>query len=186
MPYEKRSERFGPYDFSLSEDGQSLTCPNGKISTSAYASGSADGRNFRFFACQCWRNGDPPKRMKATKKQPGADLSLRCPLWEQCRDKNSGPGEMRQVFISDYRQQVLQAADYNQTDNFKGEMKQRPLVERVIFELTHYNGARRCRGIGLDYADWQAKMCAMAYNLKLWMRKLGSGRGEARRMAAID
>jgi hypothetical protein len=30
LPLEKRSDRFGPYDFTLSEDGQSLTCPAGK------------------------------------------------------------------------------------------------------------------------------------------------------------
>jgi hypothetical protein len=51
-------------------------------------------------------------------------------------------------------------------------MKQRPLIERIVFELTNYYGARRCRGRGLKNADWQAKMSAVAYNLNLWMRKL--------------
>jgi len=166
MPYDQRSERFGPYDFTLSEDGQSLSCPAGKVSTTAYPSGNhADGRTFRFFACQCW-NDDPPKRMKT------ADLTRRCPLWEQCRDSRQGPGSMRQVFISDYRQQVLQAEVYNQSETFQREMKQRPRIERVVFELTHYCGARQCRRRGLLAADYQAKMCATVYNLKLWVRKL--------------
>ncbi len=151
LPYDQRSERFGPYDFSLSPDGKVLTCPNGKTSTAAYASGSGDGRDFRFYACQCWLNGEPPTRMKT------ADLTQRCPLWEKCRDSRSGPGAMRQVFISDYRQHVLAAEVYNQTEDFQHEMKQRPLIERVIFELTHYNGARRCRRRGLLGADFQAK-----------------------------
>jgi len=166
-PYEKRSERFGPYDFSLSQDGSQLTCPNGKVSQVAYRSGSGDGRDFRFLGFQCWHD-EPPVHMKQ------ADLSKRCPLWEQCRDNRQGPRVMRQVFISDYREQVLAAQQYNQSDEFRQEMKQRSLVERVIFELTHYNGARHCRKRGVDNADWQAKMCATAYNLKLWMRRLYS------------
>jgi hypothetical protein len=166
-PYEKRSERFGPYDFSLSQDGAQLTCPNGKVSQVAYRSGSGDGRDFRFFGFQCWHD-EPPIHMKQ------ADLSNRCPLWGQCRDNRQGPRGMRQVFISDYREQVLAAQQYNQSDEFRQEMKQRSLVERVIFELTHYNGARHCRKRGVDNADWQAKMCATAYNIKLWMRRLYS------------
>jgi hypothetical protein len=166
-PYEKRSERFGPYDFSVSPDGKQLTCPHGKISSVAYRSGAGDGRDFRFFDFQCW-SGEPLTHAK------DADLSTRCPLWEQCRDSRQGPRAMRQVFISDYREQVLAAQQYNQSDAFRAEMKQRPLVERVIFELTNYNGARQCRRRGCDHADWQAKMCAVAYNLKFWMRRLHS------------
>lgn len=166
-PYEKRSARFGPYDFSLSQDNAQLTCPNGKVSQVAYRSGSGDGRDFRFLDFQCW-SGEPPTQMKK------ADLSRRCPLWEQCRDNRQGPRSMRQVFISDYRQQVLAAQQYNLSDDFRQEMKKRPLVERVVFELTHYNGARQCRKRGVDHADWQAKMCATAYNLKFWMRRLYS------------
>jgi len=166
-PYEKRSERFGPYDFSLAQDGAQLTCPNGKVSQVAYRSGSGDGRNFRFFDFQCWHD-EPPVHMKK------ADLSKRCPLWEQCRDSRQGPRAMRQVFISDYREQVLAAQQYNQTDEFKYEMKIRSKIERIVFELTHYNGARCCRKRGVENADWQSKMCATAYNIKLWMRRLYS------------
>jgi len=165
-PYAARTPRYGPYDFILAEDGQSLTCPAGQVSTTAYASQSGDGHTFRFFACQCWLNGAPPTQMKQ------ADLSQRCPLWEQCRDTRQGPGSQRQVFISAYRDEVLAAQTYNQTETFKTEMKQRPLIERIVFELTNYYGARRCRGRGLQNADWQAKMAAVAYNLNLWMRKL--------------
>ncbi len=88
---------------------------------------------------------------------------------------------MRQVFISDYRDYVLAAKEYNQTEIFQLEMRQRPLIERVIFELTHYNGARYCRRRCLENADWQARMSAVSYNLKLWMRKVG--RSELRMLA---
>jgi IS5 family transposase len=180
MPYDQRSERFGPYDFTLSADGKVLTCPNGNTSTIAYPSGSGDGRTFRFLACQCW-HGEPPKRMKAASSE---QLAARCPLWKQCRDSRQGPGAMRQVFISDYRAQVLAAEAYNRTEDFRREMKLRPLVERVIFELTNYNGARDCRRRGQLAADFQAKMCATSHNLKQWVRKL-SRVAPARRQAAL-
>jgi hypothetical protein len=77
---------------------------------------------------------------------------------------------VRQVFISDYREQVLAAQAYNQSEEFTRDMKLRPGIERIIFELTHYNGARQARRVGLDNADWQAKMNATAYNLKHWLR----------------
>ncbi len=166
--YEQRSERFGPYQFNLSQDRCALTCPNGKVSSIAYPVPQAAGRMFRFFPHQCW-NGDPPGRSQASLHQA---LPRRCPLWEHCRDPKQGSRSMRQVFISDHRELVLETRLYNQTLIFEQEIKLRPRIERVIFELTHYNGARRCRRTGLAAADFQARMCAMAYNLKLWMRRL--------------
>lgn len=167
--YAGRCDRFGPYDFSLSEDGNSLTCPQGKSTDVAYASQSGDGRVFRFFSFQCWQ-GEPPTRMKQ------ADLSKRCPLWEQCRASRQGPRSMRQVFISDYRHLVEAAQIYNQSEAYKQDHKLRQRIERIIAELVRYNGARRCRRIGLRPADWQAKMSATAYNLKWWMRRVARNR----------
>lgn len=163
--YAERTDRFGPYAFTLSEDSTTLTCPNGKGSTVAYRAGSGDGRDFRFHDCQCW-SGPLPKGKQA----PDPAQATRCPLWEQCRRQDQGPRSMRQVFISDYREQVLAARQYNETEAFAQDMKLRPMVERIIFELTHYNDARECRRVGLNNADWQARMTATAYNLKHWMR----------------
>lgn len=165
-PYDQRHpDRFGPYDFSLSEDGKTLTCPNGKSTSVSYSVLNTDGRNFRFLGCQCWR-GKPPQRWK------GADLSQRCPLWAKCRTEKVGPNAHRQVFISDYRQQVLAAQIYNQSEEFAQDRKTRPMIERVIFEITHYNGGRRCRRRGLALADAQANHNAAACNLKWWARRI--------------
>lgn len=170
--YAGRSKRFDPYDFALSEDGATLTCPNGKSSDVNYRSAAGDGRTFRFVAQQCWQ-GKPPTRIQ------NADLSLRCPLWEQCRDSKQGLRSMRQVFISDYRTQVEAAQAYNQTQEYKRDHKLRQRIERVVAELVRYNGARRCRRIGLDPADWQTKMAATAYNLKWWMRRVARAEAHA-------
>jgi hypothetical protein len=164
--YAQRNARFGPYDFSLSPDGRTLTCPNSQSTQVAFPATRGDGRKFRFVPRLCWQ-GKPPGRMQ------DADLSLRCPLWEQCRDPKQGPRSLRQVFISDYRTQVEAAQAYNRTAAYQLDHKLRQRVERVIAELVRYNGARRCRRVGLLPADWQAKMSATAYNLKWWMRRLG-------------
>jgi len=163
--YAQRNARFGPYDFSLSPDGSTLTCPNGQSTQVAFPATRGDGRKFRFVPRLCWQ-GKPPGQMHT------ADLSLRCPLWEQCRDPKQGPRSLRQVFISDYRTQVEAAQVDNQTAAYQLDHKLRQRIERVIAELVRYNGARRCRRIGLIAADWQAKMSATAYNLKWWMRCL--------------
>jgi hypothetical protein len=67
---------------------------------------------------------------------------------------------------------LAQARTFNATLAYKEAMKLRPGVERIIAGLTRYNGARRCRRRGLANADYQAKMSAMAFNLKTWLRLL--------------
>jgi len=42
-------------------------------------------------------------------------------------------------------------------------MKQRPLIERIIFNLTHFFGARHARSTGLPKADFQLSMAAAAF-----------------------
>jgi len=79
---------------------------------------------------------------------------------------------MRQVFVSDYRREVEQARRYNVTEAFTLNMKQRPRVERIIAALVRYNGARAARRRGKLKCDFQAKMNAVAYNLKKWMHLL--------------
>ncbi|MBE7469842.1 MAG: transposase [Anaerolineales bacterium] len=90
-----------------------------------------------------------------------ADLT---PL-EHCK-----PTSHRQVFISYHRDATLAALEYNQTDPFKQEMKQRPLIERIIFNLTHFFGARYARSTGLVKANFQLSMAAAAFNLRQLIR----------------
>ena len=47
-------------------------------------------------------------------------------------------------------------------------MKQRAHIERIIAGLVRFNGARDAESYGLENADYQARMAAMAYNLKRW------------------
>lgn len=149
VAYDQRSERIGPDEFVLSPDGDSLTCPNGEISVTAYRSQSGQGRTFRFSAQQC----------------------AGCPLLDHCRGDQVPASRMRQVFISDHRSLLAQARTYAQTPEFKADLKLRSTVERIIANLTRYHGGREADRRGLANCDYQVKMNAMAFNLRQWMRK---------------
>ncbi len=163
MKMGKKKEGFTPQAFTLSQDGFSLTCPHNRISQRKYRSGSGDGDNFRFIAPQC----------------------LGCPFLSPCRGSDVPPTTPRNVFISDYRAEWDKLLAYSQTDDFKRDMRLRPQVERIIAGLVLHNGARRARFRGLQKVDFQAKMCATAYNLKRWLSLLsGKPRPTRRRFAA--
>ncbi|MCK6629268.1 MAG: transposase, partial [Anaerolineae bacterium] len=158
--YEKRTDRFVPADFTLSEDGFSLTCPNDVTSTKIYFLPDKDGYEFRFThkmcrGCPFWLSAE---QLAARPDQP------------YCRTPDCKPKSHRQVFISFYRDETLAAIEYNRTDQFKLEMKQRPLIERIIFNLTHFFGARYARSTGLPKANFQLSMAAACFNLRQLIR----------------
>lgn len=154
-----KSKTFGPEEFSLSDDGLWLTCPNSRTINRRYRSGSGDGWNFRFLPAQC----------------------LGCPLLKPCRGKNAAPTTHRDVFISDYRADFDRLLAYSRTDAFKLDMKLRPQVERVIAGIVLHNGARYARFRGLAKVDFQVKMCAMVYNAKRWVVLLAEKEGRHKR-----
>jgi transposase len=158
--YEKRTDRFGPADFTLSADGLSLTCPGGVTTTKIYFLPAKDGCEFRFTykMCQGCRYHLSAAQLAANPKQ------------DYCRVPDGQPKSHRQVFISDHRDETLTAIEYNRTDQFKQEMKQRPLIERIIFNLTHFFGARYARSTGLTKANFQLRMAAAAFNLRQLIR----------------
>jgi hypothetical protein len=155
--YDKRSERFSPYDFALSADGATLTCPNGVSTILHYRAYHADGWVWRFTAQQC----------------------RGCPLRGQCRDPQAKPNSHRMVYVSDYRAYVLASCADNLSDAHKALMKLRPQVERIIYCLTNLHGGRQARRFGLPYADFQSRMVATVFNLRQWIRlraRMGKGR----------
>lgn len=143
----KNPTRFTPDQFSLSDDDTTLTCPNGHTTDIAYRHGSDEGRTFRFFDC--------------------AD----CPVIDQCREPQTKPETMRQVFISDYRPWLEAAKTYNQSEEGKADRKKRTLIERIIANLTRYHDARQAHRRGRAKADYQAKKSGTAFNLRQWLRQ---------------
>lgn len=153
--YDQRSHRFNPRDFTLSDDGLTLTCPNNQTSTRCYSHKSQGGIQFRF----------------------PAKLCRDCPLWDQCRGPNSKKSTIRNVFISFYRDQIEKAQEFNQSDTFKEGIKQRMNVERIIFCLTNIYGARYAHSYGQERTDYQLKMQATAFNLRQLVREMVKKRG---------
>ena len=153
----RKPDSFAPEDFVLRADGFALTCPNGRISTQKYRSGSGDGDNFRFIAAQC----------------------VGCPFLQPCRGSEKTPTTHKSVFMSEYRAEWERLKVYSQTDEFKQDMKLRPHIERIIAGLVLHNDARRARFRGIDKVGFQAKMCATAYNLKRWVALLQEARLDA-------
>lgn len=135
VPYEARSQRFGPDDFTLSPDGQCLTCPNQQVSDKAYRSQSAQGRTFRFSTEQCQG----------------------CPLAGTCRGDKLPADHMRQVFVSDHRSVLALARTYAQTADFLADLKLRAVIERIIANLVRYHDGRYARRCGQANCDFQAK-----------------------------
>ncbi len=132
--------RFTPADFPVSPDGASCRCPNGVVSTTAYASGEGDGVHFRFTAKQC----------------------AGCPLWERCRTPESKPSSHRTVYASPYHAHLRAGAAFNTTERGKLLLRGRWQVEPAVAWLVRYDGCRRARRVGQAAAQCQLyQACAM-------------------------
>jgi len=147
---DKRTDLYGPREFTLADDGQSLTCPHHKTTTRRYLTPDKGGADFRF----------------------SAKLCRDCPLWAECRGPDSKKSAPRGVFISFYRAEVEAAQQFNDTDIAKHGLKTRMNVERLIYSLTNIYGARRAQSYGLARADYQLKMQATAHNLRQLVREV--------------
>jgi hypothetical protein len=150
LPGCNQRTEFGPSDFSLSDDGLALTCPNQQTTDRRYLTEGKGGADFRFPAKVC----------------------RDCPLWQQCRGPDSQPSAPRNVFISFYRDEVAAAQAFNQTDTAKQGLKARMNIERHIYVLTHLFGARRAQSYGQARTDFQLKMQATAFNLRQSVREM--------------
>jgi hypothetical protein len=150
LPGCNQRTEFGPADFSLSDDGLALTCPNQQTTDRRYLTEGKGGADFRFPAKVC----------------------RDCPLWQQCRGPDSQPSAPRNVFISFYRAEVQAAQAFNQSDTAKQGLKARMNIERHIYALTNIFGARRAQSYGQARTDFQLKMQATAFNLRQLVREM--------------
>ena len=141
---------FGPRDFTLSDDGLSLTCPNQLTTARRYLTKGKGGADFRF----------------------PAKLCRDCPLWDKCRGPDSKKSVPRNVFISFYRDEVEAAQKFNQSDTAKQGLKERMNIERQIYGLTNIFGARHAHSYGQERTDYQLKMQATAQNLRQLVREV--------------
>lgn len=78
----------------------------------------------------------------------------------------------RIVGLSAHNKELREAERYNQTEQFKQDMKLRPPVEGKLAELVRYHGMRRARYRGLKKLSLQCYFTAAAVNLKRWVKLL--------------
>ena len=161
IDHNKNSQRYGPLDFTLNEDG-SLTCPNGKTTSKFYRSQSADGYNYRFSVEQCkecplWKacRGESevaptPITLPAAAEATPLPAALDSPVSQPPASKRKLPKSTayRQVFISRYRDLQRTAILYTKTEAFKTDMLFRSTVEQKISALVRYNDARHAHAYG--------------------------------------
>ncbi len=180
IDHSKNSQRYGPLDFTLNPDG-SLTCPNSQTTSKFYRSQSADGYNYRFSAEQCkecplrkaCRGESEPPLAEAT-AQPVESTPTPTPVSATPTQPDANKRKLpkstayRQVFISTYRDLQRSAILYTKTEAFKTDMQFRSTIEGKIAALVRYNDARQAHAYGLQKADFQVRMAAVAFNLKKW------------------
>ena len=145
----KGQGRYGPLDFVFDPVNLTLTCPHNVVSDKFTDKPYDGGRAYRFTYKMCQG----------------------CPLKDQCRKPEAKPKSRRSVFVSYYRNYNLAALEYNHSDLFKIEIKRRPTIERIIFNLTNIHGARRAKSTGQAKADFQLRMQATAFNIRQLMRR---------------
>jgi len=142
--------RFTVADFGVNVERTTCTCPNGVVSTKAYASGDGDGVHFRFLASQC----------------------RDCPLWATCRDPHANPKGHRSVFISDYHVYLRAADTFNQTPAGRALLASRWRVEPTVAWLVRYQGCRQARRVGHVAAQGQLYQACALRNLLLWLSRV--------------
>ena len=137
---------FGPEQFTLSDDGNTLTCPAGQTATWQAREGNAVRYVFRESAC-----GD-------------------CPLRQQCL---AGPKvKRRSVSKSCYEAEYCAARAKAQTAGYAEVRKQHPAIERKISELVRRHDARHARYRGQQPVLHQGLLTALVVNLKRMVRLL--------------
>jgi hypothetical protein len=146
-------KRFTVADFAVDAERTRCTCPNGVVSTRAYAHGDGDGISFRFLASQC----------------------RDCPLWFSCRDPDANPKGHRSVFISDYHSYLRAGAAFNHTPEGRALLASRWRVEPTVAWLVRYQGCRRARRVGQAAAQCQLYQACAVRNLLLWLSRVRRG-----------
>jgi len=84
-----------------------------------------------------------------------------CELKQKCTVQES-----RTITISEHYELLKKAREYNKTDDFKEDMKQRAHIEPKQGEMKRYHGLQRAKYWGLPKMNIQATISAIVVNVK--------------------
>ncbi|HBH61357.1 MAG TPA: IS1182 family transposase [Nitrospiraceae bacterium] len=133
--------------FECNEKKNTLTCPQGITVSQSYFDYQKDIKIFHFPMSKC----------------------NKCAVQSQCTRERNG---RRSVGISTVNTELRDAERYNQTEQFKEDMKLRSPIEGKLSELVRYHGLRRARYRGLKKVGLQFYFTAAAVNIKRWIKVL--------------
>jgi transposase len=146
---------FDASQFTLSDDGTTLTCPAGQTTTQWQPNRHDTGRRFRFAKKQC------------------AD----CPLRSQCLPKPDA--KSRQVMKNDYEAEYAAAQAKARTAEHAKVRHEHPRVERKFAELVCRHDLRHARYRGRPRVLYQGLVTSMVVNMKRLVRLLCSSTATA-------
>ena len=129
--------------FTLGEDGVSLTCPTGQVTTDWHAVRDAQGRTVKQFTF-------------------ARNLCDACPLFARCVHSQT---KGRSVTLHFYEGVLRAARERQATPAFREQYRQRARIERKIAELMG-QGLRQTRYVGRKKQRLQALWTAAVVNLK--------------------
>ena len=133
---------FGPEQFTLSEDGKTLTCPAGQTTSQHERNANDTGEKFRFSKKQCGN----------------------CAMRDQCLSKPEA--KSRTVIKNEYEAEYQSAQAKAQTSEYEKVRKEHPAIERKLSELVRRHDMRHARYRGLAKVRRQALLTCTTVNLK--------------------
>lgn len=139
--------------FKLSDDGRSVTCPNGQTSSYRQADARKNGTIHRFTRSQC--DG--------------------CPLVAQCMPKPLSGSFGRSVNKNEYQAEYDRVRARAETEEYASIRRKHPAIERKLNEVMNYCGGRFAKYWGHEKVRMQQYMCCMTANIKQITRLIVSG-----------
>jgi transposase len=141
---------FGPEQFTLSDDGTTVTCPAGHTSQYRHRAHERQGSGtmFRFAPSAC----------------------ASCPLRAQCLANPTT--KSRQVIKNDYEAEYRTAKAKAQTAEYAQVRREHPAIERKLSELARRHDMRHARYRGQGWVLRQGLLTALVVNLKRIVRLL--------------
>ncbi len=97
------------------------------------------------------------------------EICQQCALKDQCTKQ-----ERRTVKIGKHHELIREARDYNKTQDFKDDMKERAHIEPKHAEMKRFHGMARAKYWGLPKVNIQFIITAITVNLKRLANVLGS------------
>lgn len=143
---------FTPEDFALDEAGQTLTCPEGRQTTSRYRNRHDTGWIYQFSAKDCQA----------------------CPRRTECFGQPSARAG-RRVNKGDYVAEYRAVRRKAQTAEYQEVRRTHQKVERKLGEIVRHHGGRRARCRGLPKVLIQEAMTALVVNVRRMTQLLCAG-----------